>query len=548
MPNGDAPTFEIGLVMAGAISAGAYTAGVVDFLIEALDAWEAARPALGVRGPQHKAALKVMAGASAGGMTSSIAAVALHSRTEPVRDVDNPPPAQANRLYDAWVRRIDITSLLRSEDLRNGQPVASLLDSTELARIAGDALETSILAAPRAYVGDPMPVFLTVANLRGVPYAFDLFGSDAAQPYGMLAHADHMRFAVSRSQAAIDGARLLDPAVAPGGKWPELAAAALATGAFPIGLRPRLLEREFGDYRGRFTVDPSWPEPLPQGPFRLLCVDGGLMNNEPLELARTYLANGQTNPRPGTEAHRAVIMVDPFPNSAAYDPQWAPNERLLSVAGKMFGALVDQARFKPEELQLAENPNIYSRFMIAPSRNDAAGRSIEPAMASAILGGFGGFLSEAFRRHDFQLGRRNCQAFLRWHFCLPETNPIFSTWLNKEDRAAWYVTDPKGNRVPYAQRDATPMLPIIPLMPDIAREIPGYRAPSAQSVNLSALSRLIDRRLKAVGAALIETDLAPVLGGAFVRWLARQAFNLQIRPKLVAKAQEKVQAELAKLK
>jgi hypothetical protein len=34
---------EIGLVLAGAVSAGAYTAGVIDFLIEALDAWEGAQ-------------------------------------------------------------------------------------------------------------------------------------------------------------------------------------------------------------------------------------------------------------------------------------------------------------------------------------------------------------------------------------------------------------------------------------------------------------------------------------------------------------------------
>ena len=36
---GRASGFEIGLVMAGAVSAGAYTAGVVDFLIRALDQW-----------------------------------------------------------------------------------------------------------------------------------------------------------------------------------------------------------------------------------------------------------------------------------------------------------------------------------------------------------------------------------------------------------------------------------------------------------------------------------------------------------------------------
>ena len=36
-------TFQIGLALAGAISAGAYTAGVLDFLFQALDEWERAR-------------------------------------------------------------------------------------------------------------------------------------------------------------------------------------------------------------------------------------------------------------------------------------------------------------------------------------------------------------------------------------------------------------------------------------------------------------------------------------------------------------------------
>jgi hypothetical protein len=33
------PTFEVGLALAGAASAGAYSAGVLEFLIEALDTW-----------------------------------------------------------------------------------------------------------------------------------------------------------------------------------------------------------------------------------------------------------------------------------------------------------------------------------------------------------------------------------------------------------------------------------------------------------------------------------------------------------------------------
>lgn len=37
------PTFEIGFVLAGAISAGCYSAGVMDFIIEALDDYCAER-------------------------------------------------------------------------------------------------------------------------------------------------------------------------------------------------------------------------------------------------------------------------------------------------------------------------------------------------------------------------------------------------------------------------------------------------------------------------------------------------------------------------
>ena len=36
-------SFEIGLVGAGAISAGAYTGGVIDFMVHALDCWYAAK-------------------------------------------------------------------------------------------------------------------------------------------------------------------------------------------------------------------------------------------------------------------------------------------------------------------------------------------------------------------------------------------------------------------------------------------------------------------------------------------------------------------------
>ena len=36
-------TYEIGLTLGGTVSAGAYTAGVLDYLLEALDAWTRAK-------------------------------------------------------------------------------------------------------------------------------------------------------------------------------------------------------------------------------------------------------------------------------------------------------------------------------------------------------------------------------------------------------------------------------------------------------------------------------------------------------------------------
>ncbi|MGE0272888.1 MAG: patatin-like phospholipase family protein, partial [Alphaproteobacteria bacterium] len=538
--------FEIGMVMAGAISAGAYSAGVFDFLIEALDAWEAEKAKPGYAGPRHDAVIKVLTGASAGAMTASIAAVALQSETEPVRDVDNPPEASRNRFYDAWVRRVDATCLLRDEDIQASGKVMSLLDSTELDRIAGDALKTTIAPKLRRFVADPLAIFLTVANLRGVPYAFNMVGAQGGAPYGMLAHADHVKFAVSRAGRTLPAARQLEPSDAPGGSWPMLARSALASGAFPVGLQSRVLEGEFGDYDHRYEVKPFWGEMRPQGLYKFLCVDGGLMNNEPLELARAYLADGGRNPREGGIAYRAVVMVDPFPNKANFKAEFTPDDRIMPVVSGMFGSLIDQARFKPEELQLAMNPDIYSRFVISPSRTNAQDKNVEPAMASAILGGFGGFLCEPFRRHDFQLARRNCQQFLRRHFCLPETNPLFKDFPPSA-REPYYTRDSVGQFDRFAGPDSPRMLPIIPLEAQAKPAIAPYAVPNAKSVDLDALEDLLETRIKKVVATLIDGDLSSVIGGSIVRWGARTAFNMKIAPKLRDKLRAAVETQLATL-
>ena len=135
--------FEIGFVLAGAVSAGAYSAGVMDFVYEALDAYDAAKRDPAWTGPRHDVYIPVMAGASAGGMTAAIAALhAFHDLKHvwPTRPV---PPKTANRFYSSWVEDIDIAPLLDLDDLPQGgaQRVTSLLCSSILDRILKDAFD-----------------------------------------------------------------------------------------------------------------------------------------------------------------------------------------------------------------------------------------------------------------------------------------------------------------------------------------------------------------------------------------------------------------------
>lgn len=498
-PSREAPpigTFEVGLCMAGAVSAGAYTAGVLDLLIEALDAFAAERQARRARGepPLHEVRLTVLGGASAGGMCAALAALFCDAEFPPLTPGADDATKEANPLYDAWVRRIDIRHLLGVRDLAEGA-LPSALDCTVLDEIVCHTLarRRTMRTRPRPWLPNRLEVLLTLANLRGVPYALRFQG--AALSHLMSLHADHIRFAVTAEGAGL-AARpdevVLDRFGAdPGGTRDLLAAATLATGAFPIALRARTLTRPLEDYAFRAALHPRSRlsealvtdeplEPLPEwareclpdwtgmtsGTVRVPCVDGGAMDNEPLELVRRALAgwNG-SNARGGDLANRAVVLVDPFPERKEAAPDADPS--LISTLPALFGALINNARFKAEDLALAAAPDTYSRFLIAPSRGP--GWSAPVAIASGHLGGFMGFLAEAYRHHDYMLGRRNARSFLRRHFVLPISNPLFG---RKEATPRWSDADVARWAVPRAGGGQPDHLPIIPLCGRLRADAP----------------------------------------------------------------------------
>src|SRR5215470_17047460 len=131
---GQPATFEIGLAMAGAISAGAYSSGVLDFLFQALDAWEQEKRADPDSVPNHNVCIKVITGASAGSITGALAAAALAGGLDPTAypGQDPAPPYRTQpyryviaALYSAWVLKPEMASPTGDADLLDTSDLAA---------------------------------------------------------------------------------------------------------------------------------------------------------------------------------------------------------------------------------------------------------------------------------------------------------------------------------------------------------------------------------------------------------------------------------------
>ncbi len=319
---------------------------------------------------------------------------------------------------------------------------------------------------------------------------------------------------------------------APG--WKVLQDAAVASGAFPLALTPQVLVR--GDreaYASRFHgVAPLWPVGT-DDPYRLLCVDGGVVDNEPMGLARAILQrHADSGHKDVRGANHALILVDAFPNSPNTVDLSHQQFDLIWLGRRLVSSVLNQTRFKYDELYPAEDPNIYSRFMIAPLRRQYSdtGPPQEFALACGAIGGFGGFVERKFRLHDFHLGRRNCQRFLQRHFALPfcglDSNPLFETWPAVA-KARYRIERKKGSfDVPQPVDDVDVFLPIIPLLGNAAKPLPTLPPwPTITTGQLDGLERGLTFRLEAIVRRLIDQHI----GGWGSRRMASVAWWLKGR-------------------
>ncbi|QNK63890.1 patatin-like phospholipase family protein [Pedobacter sp. PAMC26386] len=439
--------FHLGICMAGAVSAGAYTAGVMDYLLEALEAYEKVRGKPGM--PKHKVEIPVMGGASAGGMTAMVTGAALQQEMLPI---DKPGDDLLEEhtdhiLYHSWVdltNRDVFSEMLETDDIKGS--VASALNCVFIDKIAQRVLkpekpETIIWKSLPSFFPRKVKLFTTLSNLGGFTYNVNFNAQGSRRPYYMQVHQDYACFELTDDELTEDKTPGWMPLNFKTGTNTQVAVeAAVATGAFPIGFKARTVTRPKDVVNNNPLFDKQTLEAIQisSDPYQSLNIDGGMINNDPFEKVREILneACGQSDP----ELHdnfntfkSTVLMIAPFPGSKPVDIKLI--DRLMHVIGLTLSAMLSQMRAKAAQVVDAMNLNCAGQYLIDPSREfrKADGTKIhvqgERAIACGALGGFSGFLSKEFRVHDYFLGRYNCKIFLRDYFTIPDSakneNPIF---------------------------------------------------------------------------------------------------------------------------
>lgn len=542
-------TFHIGITMAGAVSAGCYTAGVMDYLLEILELWENGKAGALPEGwsedlldyiPKHKVKIDVMGGASAGGMTTVMSAIyAMKGKINPVRNPANPAGKKRNMLYDSWVLMGDaeenpekiFEKTLFLEDLKEDK-IISLLNSEFIDKICDNAFIDDVGDEKKLpnYISPELEVLLSQTMLRSVPLPIDF-----STPFGNLnpkkdnpKYNTFEHFVISHFKLDYNENNPLhkdfylpfDPFSNQKEIVERLKLTTKATGAFPIGLR----FREF--FNNEFTLNyiknnsrkllhnKIMPENIPADPqinfgdvadpFNFIGVDGGAINNEPIGEVLNVLKERYGEKNEGEYDKYGLVMIDPFPDHIIYDKYEQP-EDIFSVIPAILGTLQDQARVKRREMMEFHTKG-YLRGEIYPVRYNVLKIPEDHHIACSSVFAFGGFLDVNFRHHDFFLGRDNARNFFKVYFSFeydPENNnihPIHRNWTQGMINKFKFTREKENEK---GQKVKKVFLPIIPNLYELKSKINPYHRtfekwPEYDSKELLKLSRKIEERVKRI--------------------------------------------------
>jgi len=272
---------RIALTISGAVSLGAYEAGVLACLLSGI------RSLCG--GDDPRVRLDAIGGASAGSMAGLLAARCLTGGFDPVYVMEQ-----------AWVVQ-DSIKLMRAH---GNQSPLSLDDLRILAANLMDLHDHDVTP----YQSVPVRMVMTLACLRGLDYSIKGQGT-GGQAIDAVTYLD---LAVATIRHGMSAEDLLEPANA------SIVDVALASGANEVGFPPKLLDRRAlaSAYEDAGVILPPSKQPW--------YTDGGTLDNEPLGHTLDLTADIDKS---GGDFRRLHLLVHPNPSAAPIGDSWANPDR-----------------------------------------------------------------------------------------------------------------------------------------------------------------------------------------------------------------------------
>jgi predicted acylesterase/phospholipase RssA len=357
---------RLAITIAGAVSLGAYEAGVLYEIVEALRQHNE-HPDTKQNGEQIY--IDVLTGASAGGMTAVIAAQKLLYEGKSLE------PVESNPFFDSWVADISLDRLLdlsRDEiEHKTGHSIFSsdLVETLgnryllqRYAKVPTPARQRHPAAAEKIFLG------LALSNLNGVSYSREIRtgmeekgkGSSIFS-YGRFQDEKVGVFAADGSEDSLEG-------------WKQWKEAAVACGAFPFAFRVKELHRDRAEYT-RPHLDP-WGSDLHRD---FAYTDGGVFQNQPLGLAKD-LVDQIDRPAHGAildTDSRFYLFVSPDAKTNGLDLDFkAAKATFLPFAKALVGAILHQAQFQDwvNAEEINSQLNVFNigahELLVALQRND----------------------------------------------------------------------------------------------------------------------------------------------------------------------------------
>jgi Patatin-like phospholipase len=270
---------RLAITISGAVSLGSFEAGVLYEIISAIGqhntAIDEANKNSAVKDDTNKIYIDVLTGASAGGMTATIAAQKLLYEKNALNG------AYSNAFYLPWVADVTLDGLLA---LNNGEdPAKSIFSSDFVADISRRYLtaryqsHADVPQSPHPAINTDLKsddknlklyLGLAMSNLNGVDYGLPM------QPSGQFVYTRHQDALTTwfdtRTLATDDTFDFWDP----------LRNAAVSCGAFAFAFRPVDVNRHDFEYK----LPNLLSKILPVQAFTY--TDGGTFQNEPLGMAK----------------------------------------------------------------------------------------------------------------------------------------------------------------------------------------------------------------------------------------------------------------------